>query len=241
MLAVPPQNNVAFVREVDEELRREQAERFLRRYGRMLVVAIVLLLAAVGGWLWWQHHRSEQAAAEAELLVQAFDDAQAGPSKEKKARDALNTLAGSPRDGYRAAARLTLADVALQKGDVKAAAAAFAEIANDERLGRPYRDLALIRQTATEFDTLPPGTVLARLQGLAVPRGPWFGSAGEMVAVARLKQGNRAEAGRLFAALARDAAVPETIRSRAVQMAGLLGVDATAPAAATGVGGTNGR
>jgi hypothetical protein len=65
-----------------------------------------------------------------------------------------------------------------------------------------------------------------RLRGLAVKDSPWFGSAGEMVAVAYLRQNKRAEAGKLFGEIAGTETVPETIRQRAVQMAGLLGVDA---------------
>ena len=42
------------------------------------------------------------------------------------------------------------------------------------------------------------------------------------------KQGKKAEAGRMFAAVAADKQVPPTIRSRAVQIAGTLGVDASA-------------
>ena len=49
-----------------------------------------------------------------------------------------------------------------------------------------------------------------------------------MTALALLKQNKKAEAGRLFATIAADTQVPETIRSRAVQVAGTLGVDATA-------------
>jgi hypothetical protein len=70
--------------------------------------------------------------------------------------------------------------------------------------------------------------VIARLEPLAKPGNPWFGSAGELTAMAMLKQGRKADAGRLFAAVAADKQVPESIRSRAVQIAGTLGVDATA-------------
>lgn len=44
--------------------------------------------------------------------------------------------------------------------------------------------------------------------------------------MAYLEQGKRAEAGRLFADIATDRTVPDPIRSRARQMAGVLGVDA---------------
>ncbi|HYI07356.1 MAG TPA: hypothetical protein VD858_20890, partial [Reyranella sp.] len=60
---------------------------------------------------------------------------------------------------------------------------------------------------------------------------PWFGSAGELVGLAYLKQQQPAQAGRVFAAMAKDMALPQSMRSRAVQMAGALGIDATQDAA----------
>jgi hypothetical protein len=124
-------------------------------------------------------------------------------------------------------AQFTQADVLLQKNDLKGAAAKFAAIAADASLAKPFRDLALIRQTSAEYDTLKPQVVVERLRPLAVPGGPWLGSAGEMVAVAYIRQNQRPQAGTLFGQIARDPGVPETIRQRAVQMAGVLGVDAT--------------
>jgi hypothetical protein len=44
--------------------------------------------------------------------------------------------------------------------------------------------------------------------------------------MAHLEAGNKAEAGKLFADIAKDEDQPESLRSRARQMAGLLGVDA---------------
>lgn len=242
-MALTPQNNDAFVREVDDELRRDKAEHFMRRYGRLVIVGVGLLLIASAGWLYWQHRQAEAAGLEAETLTQALRDIERPGKAEQDGRAALAGLAGSPRDGYSATARLALADVAMEKGDLKAAAATFRGIAEDGGMAQPFRDLALIRQTAAEYDSLPPGTVAARLQGLAVPGNAWFGSAGEMVAIAHLKAGRRAEAGRLFGQIAKDPAVPETIRSRAVQMSGVLGIDAVAPGIGGGpaLDGTDGR
>ena len=73
---------------------------------------------------------------------------------------------------------------------------------------------------------MKPEDVIARLKPLAEPGDPWFGSAGELVGAAYLKQGKADLAGPLFASIAKDKDVPETLRSRARQMAGLLGVDA---------------
>ena len=129
-------------------------------------------------------------------------------------------------DGYRASAKFVQADLLLQKNDLKGAAAKFAEVANDTGLAQPFRELALIRQTTAEYDVLRPDAVIARLAPLAVKGGPWLGSAGEMVAIAHLRLNHRDQAGRLFGEIAADPNVPETVRQRAVQMAGTLGVDA---------------
>jgi hypothetical protein len=48
-----------------------------------------------------------------------------------------------------------------------------------------------------------------------------------MTALALIKQNKKQEAGQLFFAIAKDAGVPQTIRARAVQVAGSLGVDAS--------------
>src|SRR5205814_9988058 len=101
----------------------------------------------------------------------------------------------------------------------------YKAVAGDSGLPQPYRDAALIRQTALEFDQLPPQEVIARLQPLTKPGEAWFGSAGEMTALALAKQGKSGEAGQLFAAIAKDNNVPQPMRERAVQLAGSFGVD----------------
>jgi hypothetical protein len=119
------------------------------------------------------------------------------------------------------------AAVALQQNDSKLAVSTYKSIADDSGLPDAYRDAALIRQTALEFDQLQPADIIARLQPLAKPGEPWFGSAGEMTALALVKQGKREQAGQLYATIAKDPGVPKAIRARAIQVAGSLGVDAS--------------
>src|SRR5207302_7596891 len=105
------------------------------------------------------------------------------------------------------------------------AIAQYKSIIADGGLPQAYRDAALIRETALEFDQLQPQDVISRLEPLTKPGEPWFGSAGEMTALALAKQGKRAEAGQLFAAIARDNSVPGETRTRAAELAGSFGVD----------------
>jgi hypothetical protein len=231
-LAVSPTTNEEFIREVDDELRREQALNVWKRYGRWIVGAVIGALALFAGYLWWDNDQKTKAGVEGEELSAVLDNLAAGQSDALKPK--LDTLAGSKNAGISAAARITQADLLLQKNDAKGAAAAFGAIAADAKLDQPYRDMALVRQTAAEFDTMAPDAVITRLKPLAIPGNPWFGSAGEMVGISYMKQGKKDLAGAMFGAIAKDETVPETIRSRVVQLAGVLGVDAL-PANSKGV------
>ncbi len=223
-MAIKPVDNETFYREVDEELRREQMKTTWQRYGKWIIAAVILFLAAIAGYLYWQNYQQEQAGKRGEELSAVFEDIQA--NRMKGAETKLDSIAKEGGPGYRAAALLTKADLAIAQNNVPAAVASFKAVAEDEALPAPYRELALIRQTAAEYDSLQPGVVIQRLQSLAVAGNPWFGSAGEMVALAYLKQQKNADAARIFAAMAKDQSIPASIRSRSVQMAGALGVDA---------------
>ncbi len=226
-MAQPPAASDAFLREVDDELRRDQIAAAWRRWGLVGIGAVVVAMLAFAGWLYWNHRAEQRAGTDGEQLQAAYDQLAGGQSAEADAT--LTNLAGSGRAGYRALAALAEADQLQQKNDAKGAAAKFAAVAADDSLGQPFRDLALIRQTVIEYDGLPPQTVVERLRPLAAPGNAWFGTAGELTAIAYVRQGRRDLAGKLFGQIARAEDVPQSIRQRAVQMASLMGSDA-APA-----------
>ena len=225
-MALQPDSNDTFLREVDENLRRDQFQDFFKKNGKWIAAAVVLLLAAAGGWIFWQEQRNRKAAAQSEELHAVLTDVARGRRQDIPQR--IDTLEKSHSDAVRASAMLTDAALALEQNNRSAAIAKYRELVDDKGLPQVYREVGSIRLTALEFDALKPEQVIARLEPLAKAGNPWFGSAGEMTALALLKQNKKAEAGRLFAAIAADTQVPETIRTRAVQVAGTLGVDATA-------------
>lgn len=226
-LAVTPNTDEAFLREVDEELRRDQLASVWTRYGRWLIAAIVIALAGFGAAIYWQYHQEQVAGEEGEKLQKAYDDLVAQNVTAAKAP--LDQLAASKIAGYRAMARFTQADLLLQNKDLKGAAAKFAEIANDASIGQPLRDLALIRQTSAEFDTLKPDVVVSRLRSLAAKGSPWLGSAGELVGAAYIKMNKPDLAAALFHQMADDETVPESIRQRAVKIAETMSVGPVSP------------
>ncbi len=227
-MAQPPELSETFVREVDENLRRDQLRDFFRTYGNWIIAGVVVFLAASGGFIWWQQHQVKRSEGQVEQLAQVFKDVGNGQTSTAPAQ--LDELSKSGSIGVRASAMFARAALALQDNDTKSAVGIYRSIATDDDFPKAYRDAALVRQTAIEFDQLQPQDVISRLAPLTKAGEPWFGSAGEMTALAMIKQGKRQEAGQLFAAIAQDATVPDTIRARAAQVAGSLGADVGAAA-----------
>lgn len=213
----------AFLREVDDAVRASDLTSFWKRYGRWLLAAVVAGLLAFGGWIVYQNQQQAAADKQGEEFVDAMDKLRAG--QEKEARAKLATLTKADQPGYRAMAQLVEANLLGEDGETKKAIAIYAKVAGDSSLPQTFRDLALIRQTSAEFDTLPPQTVIDRLKPLAKPGNPWFGSAGELTAISYMKQGKDNLAGPIFAQIAKQDGLPQSLRSRAQQMAGALGID----------------
>jgi hypothetical protein len=218
-LALTPEHSDALIREVDDAVRSDEIHSFWRHYGKLVAVLVVLGLAGFGGWLLWQNYQAGQAEANSEKFAALLKAAQAARLDQPN-YDALSRTSG----GYRTEAELVKAALAAGKSDVAGAVAAYDAIVADTGAPQPLRDLALVRRTALKFDTMKPAEVIAALEGLAVPGNAWYGSAGEMVAIAYLQMNKRREAGEMFAGISRDPIVTETVRQRAGQMAGMLGV-----------------
>lgn len=214
------------LREVDEAVRQDQIGGAVKRYGWPASIALVLALAGFGGWLFWSDHREGQLEERSETLVTAFDELEAGQIEQ--ANEELAALAADGSSATAVSAKLARAAIALRDNRRDEGAQLYESIANDADAPQPYRDLAMIRAVAVKFEQMDPQLVVDRLKPLATPGNPWFGSAGELVAMAYLKQGKENLAGPLFVAIAKDEDVPQSLRSRTRQMAGLLGYDAIA-------------
>ena len=234
-----PQNEM-FIREVDDAVRQDRLRGAMARYGVAVLAILIIALVGLAAWLWWSNRQAEQAAARAETYTLALDNVERGQLD--AAEKALIPLAKQGPAGPRALAAMMAASLALEKGRSAEAAKGFAAIAADGDAPAPLRDLALIRATAVDFDSLPAETVVSRMKPLAVPGNPWFGSAGELLGLAYLKQGQDDLAGALFATISKDRNVPATLRSRTQQLAGVLGVDAIEdPEAIVAAGAAKGR
>ncbi|MEE4453759.1 tetratricopeptide repeat protein [Novosphingobium resinovorum] len=234
-MALPPDTSSAaarnaaqqdvFLREVDDAVRQDQLEGFMSRYGKPLIAVIVIALLAFAGWIYWDHRQTKAREERSEAYVQALDALQSENLDAAKGKLAPVAAAGSS-DATVVSARLMLAGIALRQNRKADALKLYGEIAADGKAPQALRDLASVRAVAADFDAMKPEDVVSRLKPMAAPGNPWFGVAGELVGMAYLKQGKDDQAGPLFAAIAKDEGVEDGLRSRARQLAAVLGVDA---------------
>jgi len=213
-----------FMREVDEAVRKDDVSTFARKYGLAVGIALVLAIAAFGGFLLWQSRNEAQLELASEQLTAALDELEGGNLD--IADDELTAVAAGDSQAAAAIATLLRGGIAMEQGRGAEAVTLFAAIANDEDLPSELRDLGAIRLMGAQFDNVAPQVVIDRLGPIAVPGNAYYGSAGELVAFAYLAQEKPAEAGPLLVAIAKDDTVPQSIRARTRQLAGLLGFDA---------------
>ena len=214
----------ALLREVDDAVRQGDTEEFMTKYGKPLLAVLVLGLVGFGGYLFWDARQEAAMERDAETLVAALDQVEAGNLQ--TGYEQIEALADKDAAGAAAAAGMLRAGIAAEEGRTDEAARLFAAVAANGDAPQALRDLAKLREIALRYDTMERAEIVAALKPLAVPGNAYFASAGELLAHAYLDQNNRAEAGALFAQNDKDDSAPEGLRSRSRQMAGVLGVDA---------------
>jgi hypothetical protein len=200
-----------FIREVDEEYRRQRIAEIWKRYSALIVGLAFLVVAGVAGWRYWQHVEQQRAEAASVRYDAALRLARDGKSDE--AEKALAGIAGESSGGYRVLARLRAAAEA-GKGDAAAGAKAFDTIANDNAVEAPLRDLARLRAAMLRLEGSEAQTATADLERLASPTGNWRHTAREMLGLAALKRGDSDGASRWFDQIAGDRETPQGLRSR---------------------------
>lgn len=215
---------------MDEEYRRDEFNRFARRYGRWILLAVGIGLAGLGGWLFWQAEQNRRNEALAEQFALALNRVDAGDTE--AARATLDQVATGNNAGYTALARLTDAALATTAGEDEKAAGLLRAVTDDTKAPQALRDVARLKRIRLEFDSADPATTIRELAPYLAGDNPWYPVAAELTALAHMKAGENDRAGPIFLRLADDGRAPPSLRARAEQMAATLGEDVGALAEA---------
>jgi hypothetical protein len=223
-----------FIREVDEELRREQLKQLWDRFGWLFIgvcVLIVAITAGYRGWLWWEERRAAQAG---DRYVAALEALAEGDREEGAA--ALDAIAEGGDAGYAALARLKLAGESAAAGDKEAALAAYDALAADSSLPQSLRDLARIKAALVALDMGEEAGAVERAEPLNAPGDPWRHAAREVLGTAAYASGDLQTAREYFTSIQEDAETPPDIWQRSGMMIALIDGQLAGPVAETDAG-----
>lgn len=210
----------SFIREVNEEFRKDQARRLWDRFGPVLIgaaVAVVIGTAAFVGYDYWVETRADRSGdAYSNALTLARD------GKSDEAIAALKALQADGHGAYPELARMRAATLLAEKGDATGAVAEFDAVAADTSIPEGLRDAARVRAAYLLVDHGSYADVAARVEALTADTNPLRHSAREALGLAAWKEGNSADAQKLFEQIAADDAAPRDMRERAELMSELI-------------------
>ncbi len=211
-----------FFKEVSEELRAERTLTALKKYGTLIFTAGALMIAGVAGYQYWQSSIQDHRIESSRQYSNAVSLLQEGKTKEAIAAFALVGREGST--GFAAMARLREGALRAQQGDAKGAIASYRRLADNDDAPQALRQIAVLMWAFHGLDAgETPAAMLGQLKPLAAASSPWRHLATELSGYYQEKAGNKAAARQAFESLAKDAAVPPSMRSRARDMLVLLG------------------
>jgi hypothetical protein len=205
-----PEDN--FLREVEEELRRERFERIWKEYGTFILAGAALIVVGVLGYKYVENRRITAAQSTGERYEGAMELAATG--KDGSAEKEFATIVAEGTGGYPELARLQLAGVLLKQGKKAEAIAAYEELAKSgtDPLLRDYAALQAAGGRLGEADFTEMQNRLTPLTGDA---SPWRYSARELLGVAAFKAGKPDEARTVLTPLLVDQKTPQSIAERA--------------------------
>ena len=211
-----------FIREVDEELRRENWEVLWKKYGKLVIAAAVALVLGTAGVVGWREYDRSQRRAAGDGFGAVI--AQVENTKEPaQAADLLAAYIPEAPDGYATLARMREAKLRADAGDSAAAIALYDALAADSSVEPLFRDLAALYSVRMQIEGGDAAALGARLAPLAQDGNPWRYTAREMQAVLALASGDLAGAREIFTRLADDMDTPDSLRTRATEMLRAMG------------------
>jgi hypothetical protein len=206
-------------REVDEDVRRDKAAEFWKKYQNYILGAAAVVVLATAGWRYYDYQRLQAAQAAGAQFEQALELDHTG--KDAEAAGALAKIAAEAPGGYRIVARLASAAL-LAKTDPPKAIAAYDALAEDAAVGPLFQETARLRAALLRLDTGDIDKAKAALEALAAPGGAYRNTAREMLGVAALAAQDYAGAGKWLDSIVTDADAPQSVRQNAEMLLGLV-------------------
>lgn len=210
---------VDFINEVEEELRKDEYNRLLRRYGPVLL-SIVIIVVIIAGFIEFRKYSEDKAArATSASYVAASDKAAAGETL-TAISDFLSLSEEAP-SGYSGLALMRAAALQLESGDKTEAVRMLDKASIKFSLPR-HAQLAELKAAYILASDGKHSDVINRLGPLAQKDTPYEFLARELLGISALALDDKNMAREQFGYLEFIPGVPASIRSRAKQNLSLM-------------------
>jgi hypothetical protein len=213
-------------REVDEDVRRDKAAEFWKKYQNYFIALAALIVLATAGWRYYDYQRQQTAEAAGAQFAKALELDSAG--KQADAAAAFAKLVADGPAGYRVLARF--ANAALQaKSDAAGAIAAYDALAQDAAVAPLFQETARLRAALLRLDAGQTDKAKAALEALAAPTGAYRQTAHELLGVIALDAQDYQNAGKQLDMVVADPDAPRSVRQTAELLLGLVASGKPAP------------
>jgi hypothetical protein len=216
----------SFIREVNEEYRKDQAKALWDRYGPVVLALAVLIVLGTAGYVGYRYWDESRANASGDAFSQALKLADDGKTDEALA--AFGKLEEEGYGAYPILARMRAATVKANKGDIDGAVKDFDAVATDAEIPQAVRDIARLRAGLLLVDHGTFADVSSRVEALTADTNALRHTAREALGLAAWKEGKQEDALKLFEQIASDDGAPRNTRERATLMSELIRGSGTA-------------
>ena len=213
----------ALMREIDEDLRHEQARKLWQTYGKYVIGVAVAVVVLVAGYQGWRAYDRSVRMESTDRLIGASTLAEQGQTE-----SAIDSLAKLETDGtgkLDVLVKLRHASLMAKNGDPASAADLYEKIAADGDNPESFRNLATILNAVQLLDASKDNAqpVIDKLAPLTEGNSEWRHSAREISAMAAITLGQKDKALEWLQANALDPQAPGGVRSRAEELMQAIG------------------
>ena len=210
----------SFIREVNQELRQDQARALWDRFGPMGLAIAAAVVLATAAYVGYNHWVGNKANVSGDQFSQALALAQGGKTDEALA--SLKALETDGHGAYPLLARMRAATVMVEKGDFAGAVAEFDKVAADTSIPAAIRDMARLRAGYILVDSGTYQDVSTRVEVLTGETNALRHSAREVLGLSAWKEGRAKDALVFFEQITDDEAAPRGARDRAAMLSELI-------------------
>ena len=212
--------NDAFLREISEDVKNDNLRAIWKKYGLWIVLAVATILTITVSYEAIKAKKISKDEEITETFAQATSLQNQGRFPEAMA--IYNTIQDSGHDIYRDIARIQIANIYFEQGDIMEALKLLEDIVRDKKVNPELREMSAIKLATYKLDFAPKEEVIALLEPIANTDSSWANIAKEMLAMLYIREGDIAQAKNIYQSILDSADADDDLRARVKDMLAVL-------------------